>query len=194
VKVRLLTVVVGTGLLATAGCGSVSEAKPEAAAKAIQLEVGPATLSSTTQLPGDRSTLSIQVKNTGSNPVNNLVVTLEGTQPDQLPVREESNPNDIPQGTDDLPNSVKRKAWFIDDGPGHAPLAGGTTWTGGKLAAGATTTLRWKLAAITPGRYTLKYWVAGGLSDNAVKATSGSGLKGTVSATIGVPGTAAPAN
>jgi hypothetical protein len=185
--VRLLTLLAGAGLVATAGCGSVSEAAKEPAAKAMQLDVSPAKFSSNAQLPGDRTTLSLTVKNTGSNRVDNLVVTLQGTRPDQLPVRGADNPNEIPQGTD-VPTTIKRKAWFIDDGPGRAPLAGGETWTGGALEPGESTTMKWKLAAITPGRYTLTYWVAGGLTDNAVKATSGSGLKGTVSATIATPG------
>lgn len=192
-KVGLVTLAAGAGLLGATGCGSVSEAEKEPAAKAVQLAVKAAKFSSNAQLPGDRTTLSLTVTNTGSNAVDDLIVTLEGTRPDQLGVRGSDNPNEIPQGTNDLPNSVKRKAWFIDDGPGRTALAGGETWNGGSLEPGETKTLRWKLAAITPGTYTLTYWVAGGLTDNAVKATSGSGLKGTVKATIRQPGEDAPA-
>lgn len=186
-KVGLVTLTLGAGLLGAAGCGSVSEAEKEPAAKATQLEVKPAKFSSIAQLPGDRTTLSLTITNTGTNKVDNLVVTLQGTRPEQLPVRGLDNPNEIPQGTD-VPTRIKRKAWFIDAGPGRAPLAGGETWNGGSLAPGETKTLRWKMAAITPGTYTLNYWVAGGLTDNAVKATSGTGLRGSVKATIAQPG------
>ncbi|MEH3054149.1 MAG: hypothetical protein PGN13_09120 [Patulibacter minatonensis] len=187
-KVRLLTVAVGAGLVTLAGCGSVSQAPEEPAAKPVQLKVQPAKFDATKQLPGDQVTLSMTITNTGANPVDNLIVTLQGTRPDQVQLRENANPNDIPQGTDDLPNTVKRKAWFIDDGPQHAPLAGGDSWNGGSLAPGRTKTLRWSMAAITSGTYTLKYFVSGGLTDKAAKATSGEGLEGTVKATIGVPG------
>lgn len=191
-KVGLVTLVAGAGLLGAAGCGSVSEAEKEPAAKATQLAVKPAKFSSNAQLPGDRSTLSLTVTNTGSNKVDDLIVTLQGMRPDQLPVRGVDNPNEIPQGTN-VPTRIKRKAWFVDDGPGRTPLAGGETWNGGSLEPGETKTLRWKLAAITPGTYTLTYWVAGGLTDNAVKATSGTGIKGTVQATIRQPGRDEPA-
>lgn len=187
-KVRLLTLMAGAALLATGGCGTVSTAAKEPAAKAVQLQVAPARFSSAKQLPGDQVTLSLRVKNTGTNPVDHLVVTLSGNEPNQLAVRNvDDNPNDIPQGTNDLPDSVARAAWFIDDGPQHAPLAGGDTWDAGALAPGATTTVKWSMAAITPGAHTLRYYVAGGLTDNAVKATSGEGLTGTVSATIAKP-------
>lgn len=188
----MVTLTLSAGLFATAGCGSVSEAEKEPSAKAVQLAVKPAKFSSIAQLPGDRSTLSLTITNTGANKVDNLIVTLQGTRPDQLPVRGIDNPNEIPQGTD-VPTRTKRKAWFIDDGPGKAPLANGETWSGGTLEPGETKTLRWKLAAITPGSYTLNYWVAGGLTDNAVKATSGTGLKGSVQATINQPGEDDPA-
>jgi hypothetical protein len=186
--VRLLTLAASAGLLATGGCGSVSQAEKEPAAKPVQLTVQAPKFSSKTQLPGDQVTLSLTVKNTGANAVDHLAVTLSGTRPDQIQLRGVDNPNDIPQGTDDLPNTVKRKAWYIDDGPNHTPLANGETWDAGPLAAGRTTTLRWSMAAITPGTYTLTTNVAGGLTDNAAKATSGTGLKGSVTATIDQPG------
>lgn len=192
-KVRLLTLGVLGAAVALAGCGSVSSAPEEPTAKAMQLSVEPMRFSSTKQLPGDRTTLSLRVTNTGANPVDNLIVTLSGTRPDQLPVRGIDNANEIPQGTTDLPNTIKRKAWFIDDGPNRNPLAGGEQWTGGRLEPGQSTVLRWKLAAITPGRYTLKYIVAGGLTDKAVKATSGTGLTGSVTATIAEPSEDDPA-
>ncbi len=192
-KVGCVTLTLGAGLFGVAGCASVSEAEKEPAAKATQLDVKPAKFSSNAQLPGDRTTLSITVTNTGTNKVNDLIVTLQGTRPDQLPVRGVDNVNEIPQGTN-VPTTIKRKAWFIDDGPGKMPLANGETWNGGSLEPGETKTLRWKLAAITPGSYTLTYYVAGGLTDNAVKATSGNGLKGTVSATIAQPGDDEPAS
>ncbi|MBO9531725.1 MAG: hypothetical protein J7513_02000 [Solirubrobacteraceae bacterium] len=186
---RLLTLVSGSALLLTAGCGSVSKPPEEAAAPPVQLEVKQAKFSQSQQLPGDRVTLSLTVTNTGANPVKDLIVSLEGNEPEQLAVANvDDNPNDIPQSTDDLPNTIKRAAWFIDDGPQHSPLGGGDSWNGGSLAPGKTTTLRWHMAAITSGRHTLNYFVSGGLTDKAAAATSGSGLEGSVTATIDTPG------
>ncbi|MFT4035277.1 MAG: hypothetical protein QM679_06850 [Patulibacter sp.] len=187
--VRLLTLTALAGPLLTAGCGSVASAPQEAAARPVQLKVQPARFSATTQLPGDRVRLSITITNTGSTKVDNLVVSLEGNEPAQLAVRNvDDNPNDIPQGTTDLPATIKRAAWFIDDGPQHAPIAGGDSWSAGSLDAGRTTTVRWTMVAITPGRHTLTYYVAGGLTDKAAKATTGTGLTGKVAATIAKPG------
>jgi hypothetical protein len=184
-KVRLLTLLAGGGLLLTAGCGSVAQDPVDPAAKPVELKVQPARFSSPRQLSGDQVTLSVTITNTGTSKVDDLVVTLEGNEPTKLAVRDlDSNPNDVPQGTSDLPNTIARDAWFIDDGPQHAPLGGGNSWNAGSLEPGKTKTVRWSMAAVTPGRHTLNYFVSGGLTDNAAKATTGTGIKGSVTATI----------
>lgn len=165
-----------------ASCGDDTPAQP--AAKPVELTVQPARMTPATQRPGDAATLSITVTNSGSTPIQHLAVTLSGFDDTRIPSRSETNPNEIPQGTSDLPDAQPRPAWFIDEGPNNTPLAGGDTWDGGALAPGRTKTLRWTFAALTPGRHSLQYEVTSGLTDAQAKKTTGTGLKGTVTATI----------
>lgn len=179
---RAITVASVASLTLLASCGD--NAPAEKAAVPIQLEVQPGRLAPQTQRPGDASTLSVTVTNTGDNPVEHLAVTLVGISETRIPTRSNANPNDIPQGTSDLPNAQPRPAWFIDDGPNRTPIASGDTWDGGALAPGRTKTLRWTFAALTPGTHSVSYIVTGGLTDAQAAKTTGTGLKGSVTGTI----------
>lgn len=181
---RLLTLGTATFLaLGIAGCGSVASAPDEAAVKPVELKVSPAKFSKTQQRPGDNVTLSLTITNSGSNPVANLAVQLTGLEESTLTGSDDETR--IRTEKDDLPNSVKRAAWFVDDAPLGGSYGAGNLYEGGRLEAGRSRTLRWRLNAQQPGKHTLKYQVFAGLTDNAAKATSGTGLTGTVSATIG---------
>ncbi len=181
--VRLLTLGVASGLaLGLAGCGSVSSAPDEPAAKTVELNVSAAKFSKSLQTPGESVTLSLTVSNAGSTPVPNVVVQLKGLEESTL-----AKPDDetrIRTEKDDLPNSTKRAAWFIDDAPEGGSYAESNLFEGGALEPGRTRTLRWRLTAQRPGKHTLTYQVLGGLTDNQAKATTGTGLTGSVSATI----------
>lgn len=180
--VRLLTLGTSTFLaVAIAGCGSVSSAPDEAAVKPVELKVSQAKFSKTDQRPGDDVTLSLTVTNAGSNPVGNLAIQLTGLAETTLAGADETR---VRTEKDDLPNSVKRAAWFVDDAPLGGSYGDGNLYEGGRLEAGRSRTLRWRLSAQQPGTHELKYQVFAGLTDAAAKATSGTGLSGTVRATI----------
>ncbi|MDO9353237.1 MAG: hypothetical protein Q7T55_06055 [Solirubrobacteraceae bacterium] len=181
--VRLITLGFFSALaLGVAGCGSVSSAKEEPAAKPVQLDVTQAKFSKTVQTSGDSVVLSMTITNAGSNPAPNVIVSLGGLEETTL-----ENPEDetrIRTEKDDLPDATKRAAWFIDEAPAGGQYGASTLYEGGALAPGRSRTLRWRLGAQQPGKHTLTYRVLSGLTDNEAKATTGQGISGEVSATI----------
>jgi hypothetical protein len=165
-----------------AGCGSISAAEKEPAAKPVQLQVSQGKFSKQLQSPGEEVTFSLTVKNTGSNPAPGLVVELKGLADTTL-----ADPSDNGRVRDtktDLPDATKRAAWFVDDFPDGPALGDSFLYPVGALAPGRTRTLRWQLGAQTGGTHTLGYQVWSGLTDNEAKATSGTGLTGSVTAKI----------
>ncbi|MDQ8046550.1 MAG: hypothetical protein AAGC46_21545 [Solirubrobacteraceae bacterium] len=166
-----------------AGCGSVSTAAKEPAAKAVQLKVSPAKFSQTKQVPGDEVTFSMTVTNTGSNPAPGVIVQLQGLEDETT--YDPSDDTRVRTTPDDLPDDTKHAPWFVDTAPGGTPLSDSDLYTGGELAPGRSRTLRWQMNAVVPGTHTIKYQVWSGLTDNEAKATSGDGLTGSVTATIG---------
>lgn len=182
--VRLLTVGAASALtLAMAGCGSVSEAQKEPAAKPVQLKVSPAKFSQTKQVPGDEITLSMTVTNTGRNPAPGVIVQLKGLE--DVTTYDPSDDTRVRTTPDDLPSDTKRAPWFIDTAPDGTPLSDSNLYTGGPLAPGRSRTLRWQMNAVVPGTHTITYQVWSGLTDNEAKATSGEGLTGSLTGTIG---------
>lgn len=181
--VRLITLGVASALvLGVAGCGSVASAPDESQAKAVELKVSPGKFSKTDQRPGDEVTLSLTVTNSGSNPTDDFVVQLEGLEESTI-----AKPGDETRERtekDDLPDSTERAAWFIDEAPNGGSFSESNLYPGGPLAPGRSRTLRWRMNAAQPGTHTIKYQVYGGLSDNEAKATSGTGLTGSVTGTI----------
>ena len=191
--VRLLTLGTASILaLGVAGCGSVASAPDEPAAKAVELKASQAKFSKQKQITGDDVTLSLTVTNTGENPVPEVVVLLEGLGETTI-----TNPTDEGRERtekDDLPDSTKRAAWFVDEAPGGGSYGESSLYPGGRLEPGRSRTLRWRMSASTPGSHTLKYQVFGGLTDNQAKKTTGTGLTGSVSATIADSETASNAS
>lgn len=179
---RLVTL--GAAVVTTFSLGAcgVAEPEPDAAVKPVQLQVSPLKFSDTEQVAGDDVTLSLTVKNVGSNPAPNVLVQLKGNDETTL-----ANPADEGRertDKDDLPNAVTRAAWFVDRAPDRTGLGNSNLYPGGRLEPGRTRTLKWRLNASRAGEHELEYQVFAGLTDNAAKATGGTGLTGTVKASI----------
>ncbi|MBJ7470294.1 MAG: hypothetical protein JHD16_03295 [Solirubrobacteraceae bacterium] len=180
---RLVTL--GVAAVATLSLGACGVAEPEepAAVKPVELEVSPAKFSKTAQLTGDDVTLSMNVKNVGTNPASEVIVQLIGNTETTL-----ANPADegrLRTDPDDLPDAVTRAAWFVDDAPDRTPISSSNLYpTGGVLKPGESREVKWRMNASRAGSHELEYRVFVGLTDNAAKATRGTGLTGTVSATI----------
>jgi len=122
-----------------------------------------------------RTSLTLRVRNTGTETVPNIAVTL-----DSLNYAE-----NFPELA-----AAQRPVWVIERGPGAIPLrpaeseevsppGGGqtnyvNTWALGPLAPGQAQTFRWAVVPLKPGLHIVHYTIAAGLSGNA-KAVSASG-------------------
>ncbi|UGS38003.1 COG1361 family protein [Capillimicrobium parvum] len=105
--------------------------------------------------------LTIAVRNTGDRTIPNLAVSLDGI----------SSANDQPGLAD-----ARQPVWIVADSPTAADTAYDFTWTVGKLDAGATKSLTWRLTPATPGTHSLTWTVAAGLHGKAKARTKGGGL------------------
>jgi hypothetical protein len=104
------------------------------------------------QLLADTSELQIKIKNVDTRAVPNLAVTVDG-----FSRREESRQFAEPS----------RPIWVIEDGPVNAGTAYTNTWAVGKVPAGQTRTLVWKVTAVRAGTYSVRFRVAAGLNGKA---------------------------
>lgn len=100
----------------------------------------------------------IAVRNTGSQAVPNLAVTLDSFA---------SRTQD--PGVAD----ASRAVWVVDDGPSGGDTAYVNTWAVGRLAPGQTRRLVWRVTAIRPGTHTVKWQVAAGLDGKAKAMLAG---------------------
>jgi hypothetical protein len=97
----------------------------------------------------------IAVRNTGSQAVPNLAVTVDSfaSRSEQAGLADPS-----------------RAVWIIDDGPRGGDTAYTNTWALGRLEPGQTRRFVWRVTAVQPGTHTVKWQVAAGLNGKA-KAT-----------------------
>jgi len=98
------------------------------------------------------SELRIAVRNSGERAIPNLAVSIDSFD------RRDEQP-----GLAD----PSRPVWVVDRGPAGGDTAYVGTWTGGRLAPGATRELVWRVTPVQPGTYTLKWTVAAGLHGKA---------------------------
>jgi hypothetical protein len=104
------------------------------------------------QFLADTTELQITVKNVDTRDVPNLAVTVDG-----FDRRDENQQFAEP----------KRPIWVIEDGPENAGTAYTDTWAVGKVPAGQTRTLKWKVTAVRAGTYSVRFRVAAGLNGKA---------------------------
>ena len=124
--------------------------------------------------------LELQVRNTGSQTVPDVAVTLDSLQ-----------------YTEHFPELAadKRPVWAIEQGPGaigrppveseevSQPGGGQTayvnTWALGPLPSGQTKTFRWQVVPVKPGAHTVHFYVAAGLAGKAkAQRSSGGAVRG----------------
>jgi hypothetical protein len=117
------------------------------------------------QTLADTTELQIKVKNVDSRDLPNLAVTVDG-----FDRREDDKQFAEP----------RRPIWVIEEGPKNSTTAFTNTWAVGAVPAGETRTLKWKVTAVRPGTYTLRWRVAAGLDGKAkaVLADDGEAAKG----------------
>jgi hypothetical protein len=142
--------VLGAVLAALAGCGDgAREDFGTASGGPYPVTVQRATFTAR-QHVGQRSTLTIAVRNAGSERIPDLVVTLRGLRD----------------------HTAGRPVWLIDEPPVGA-TAIDDTWDAGGLAPGATATLRWAVTPIVAGPRELRYEIAPALGSRAPATLAG---------------------
>ena len=157
---------IATVLLAS-GCGSPRQDADEPKGS-YQLEIADATFPATQSI-AQSATMSIRVRNADTKAAPNVAVTVE-TDP--------GKPGDgtaaFGQRKDDPRLSdPERPIWVVDTGPAGGDSAATNTWALGRLKAGQTKEFRWKVTAVEPGSYTIKYRISPGLSGRARLARGG---------------------
>ena len=119
----------------------------------------------------DEANLKIEVQNKDVREIPNLAVTVDG-----FGQRRENNGLAEPE----------RPIWIVNEGPRNSNSAFTNTWTVGRVPAGQTRTLNWKVTAVRAGTYTVRYRVSAGVDGKAVAVSfDGSGpAKGSFIARI----------
>ena len=135
--------------------------------------------------------LRVRVRNADTRTLDNVAVTVQTNAPPgatESAFGQRSAPNADVSDSD-------RPVWILDSGPDGGDTVGPNTWNAGRLRAGQSRTLIWRLVAVKAGTYTVAYRVFPGLTGHAKAAaghTSGSFrvriVDRPVNATIGAHG------
>src|SRR3954449_882614 len=184
---RSAMLVVTTVLVA--GCGSGPRQDADEPSGSYKLEVAAAKFPASQSIAQD-SRMIVTVRNDDTKAAPNVAVTVE------------TDPSKAGQGTvafgqrvdDSRLSDNGRPVWIVDEGPGgggcpgaapggrvgigdEGPSGGDSaatnTWALGRLAPGQTRTFTWKVTAVQPGSYTLRYRISPGLAGKAKLAAGG---------------------
>jgi hypothetical protein len=156
-----------TALVAT-GCGGSPRQDANESKGTYKLEVAGAKFPAS-QAIAESATMSIRVRNADTKPAPNVAVTVETDA-----ARPGEGTAAFGQRVDDSRLSdPERPIWVVDDGPSGGDSAATNTWALGRLKAGQTKEFRWKVTAVVPGSYTIKYRISPGLNGRARLASGG---------------------
>jgi len=163
----LTAAALATVLLPT-GCGGSPRQDASEPKGTYKLEVAAARFPSS-QAIAQSSVMSIRVRNDDTKAAPNVAVTVE------------TDPSKPGQGTaafgqrvdDSRLSDPERPIWVVDNGPSGGDSAATNTWALGPLKAGQTKVFRWKVTAVEPGSYTIKYRISPGLTGRARLASGG---------------------
>jgi hypothetical protein len=155
--------------LAGAGCGGGERQDADEPSGRYRLEVVGAAFPPSQHIAAP-STLSIRVRNADDRAVPDVAVTVETAgRPGEAPVAFGVRTPD-PELADPA-----RPVWIVDAGPKGGDSAYTNTWSLGRLDAGESRTFTWRVTAVKPGRYTVRYRVAPGLDGKARLASRARG-------------------
>jgi hypothetical protein len=151
-----------------AGCGGGQRQDANEPKGSYKLEIADAKFPPS-QAIAQSTTMSILVRNADNKAAPNVAVTVE------------TDPSKPGQGTSPFGQRVndprlsdpERPVWVVDEGPKGGDSAATNTWALGPLKAGKTREFRWKVTAVEPGSYTIKYRVSPGLAGRARLASGG---------------------
>ena len=118
----------------------------------------------------ERTRFVIEVRNTGTETIPNIAVTLDGLD-------RTSEDQDTPEG--------QRPIWVLESGPEGGTTAYVNTWAKGQLPAGRTARFEWDVTAVEAGTHQLAYRVAAGLDGKALaRGENGRAPEGEVTVAI----------
>jgi hypothetical protein len=155
-------------VLLPAGCGGSPRQDADEPKGTYKLEVAGARFPASQSI-AQSTTMSIRVRNADTKAAPNVAVTVE---------TDAGTPG---QGTaafgqrvdDSRLSDPERPIWVVDNGPSGGDSAATNTWALGRLKAGETKEFRWKVTAVEPGSYTIKYRISPGLTGRARLASGG---------------------
>jgi hypothetical protein len=158
---------IATVLLA-AGCGGSPRQDATEPTGTYQLEIADAKFPASQSI-AESSTMSIRVRNADTKTAPNVAVTVE------------TDPGKPGEGTaafgqrldDPRLSDPEHPIWVVDNGPAGGDSAATNTWALGRLKGGQTKEFRWRVTAVEPGSYTIKYRVSPGLNGRARLAAGG---------------------
>ena len=161
-----------------AGCGSGPRQDADEPSGSYKLEVAAAKFPASQSIAQD-SRMIVTVRNDDTKAAPNVAVTVE------------TDPSKAGQGTvafgqrvnDSRLSDNERPVWIVNQGPPGGDSAATNTWALGRLGAGETKTFTWKVTAVEPGSYTLRYRVSPGLAGKA-KLAAGDRTDGLFKVTI----------
>jgi hypothetical protein len=131
------------------------------------------------QSTAEQSTMRLQVRNTDDRQLPNVAVTIQ-TDPDV----KGAAPTAFGQASDDTRLADSNSpVWIVDRGPEGGDTAYTNTWSVGPMFPGETKEFVWRLTAVKPGDYTIRYSVSPGL-DGKAKLAHGQKSSGTLHVTI----------
>ena len=151
-----------------AGCGSGPRQDADEPSGSYKLEVAAAKFPASQSIAQD-SRMIVTVRNDDTKAAPNVAVTVE------------TDPSKAGQGTvafgqrvnDSRLSDNERPVWIVNEGPPGGDSAATNTWALGRLGAGETKTFTWKVTAVEPGSYTLRYRISPGLAGKAKLASGG---------------------
>jgi len=151
-----------------AGCGSGPRQDADEPSGSYKLEVAAAKFPASQSIAQD-SRMIVTVRNDDTKAAPNVAVTVE------------TDPSKAGQGTvafgqrvnDSRLSDNERPVWIVNQGPPGGDSAATNTWALGRLGAGETKTFTWKVTAVEPGSYTLRYRISPGLAGKAKLASGG---------------------
>jgi hypothetical protein len=161
-----------------AGCGGSPRQDEDEPSGSYRLEVTGARFPASQSI-AQPAQMVVRVRNSDSKAAPNVAVTVE------------TDPAKAGSGTvafgqrvdDDRLSDPERPVWVVDEGPTGGDSAATNTWALGRLPAGATKTFTWKVTAVEPGDYTIKYRISPGLNGKA-KLAAGGRTEGSFKVTI----------
>jgi hypothetical protein len=163
---RLTMALLATVLIA--GCGGGPRQDADEPSGSYKLEVAAAKFPASQSI-AQNSLMVVTVRNDDTKAAPNVAVTVE------------TDPSKAGQGTvafgqrvnDSRLSDNDRPVWIVNEGPPGGDSAATNTWALGRLGAGETKTFTWKVTAVEPGSYTLRYRISPGLAGKAKLASGG---------------------